>query len=173
MSAQASGKQEAQVHYLPCSIRYDGPAPIQSFMHIEQSTTHPNELTTTFRGRELHGRKVIVPDGVSAVWVRPGRGSKLDIVDAVTTIHVWEHGVAPDVSCVTDYLQWLDIAKAVSISLAYTGSIFSFLAVDTLYGLEDRVHFLALESRENRQYIFLVDNIQRFVAKIFIFQLMS
>lgn len=113
----SSNKEQPHVHYLPCSIKFNGPAPVQSYLQIALNPT-TQEMTTAFRGRELKGKDVSVPSGVKAVWMRKGQGSRLDIVNGFDKFIMWDHDIQPDPEMFEEYFDWFKIGKSVSISMA-------------------------------------------------------
>lgn len=101
------------VHYLPCKIAYDGPAPIESYFHPTQSRNN-KDLIANFRGRKLIGEKVVLP--------AHAQGSVVEIIDKDNVIvhstfkevHIWEHDLQPDARFLEESFDWLEIADAVS-----------------------------------------------------------
>lgn len=48
---------ESTIHYLPCSIDFDGSSEISSYFMVSENANKPGALQSHFRGRELHGVK--------------------------------------------------------------------------------------------------------------------
>lgn len=48
---------ESTIHYLPCSIDFDGSSEISSYFMVSENANRPGYLQSHFRGRELHGIK--------------------------------------------------------------------------------------------------------------------
>lgn len=124
---------QSTVHLLPCSIEYDGTAPVKSFFHV----THEVDQTmrSHLRGRELKGRtieldaplpqnsevglaavKILQHDKANIIGLCVGdSGNKNWVVEGqFTTLNVWEHDTLPDISLVDDRLSWFSIADSVS-----------------------------------------------------------
>ena len=119
------------VDLLPCSIEFDGTAPVNSYFHISHEVD--KTLRSHLRGRELKGRQVklgssiskdnglaaadiVINDGTDIVGLCVGdNGDKKWVVEGhFTTMNVWEHDTLPDLSIVDDCLSWFSIAHSVS-----------------------------------------------------------
>lgn len=60
--------QPVNIHFLPCKIDHEGPAPVDTYFLVESLTkrepdSNPELLVATFRGRRLLGLKEKVPEG--------------------------------------------------------------------------------------------------------------
>ena len=110
-------RSESNVHYLPCSVKYDGPANINAYFKTTSSETNPYELTSRFRGRELKGKRIALPIGVVGFFLASdGLGSKsVSIRGHFRSLTIWDHDIAPDTAPISDQFDWLEISKAVSI----------------------------------------------------------
>ena len=119
------------VDLLPCSIEFDGTAPVNSFFHISHEVD--KTLRSHLRGRELKGRQlklcplttqdnglaapdIAVNDEADIVGLCVGdNGNKNWVVEGhFSTMNVWEHDTLPDMSLVDDCLSWFSIAHSVS-----------------------------------------------------------
>ncbi len=103
------------IHFLPCSIEFDGPVAVNSFFQIKQSK---NELRSAFRGRELVGKELKLPAtvlGINAVQNRQTESteSSWDCVGQFEKINVWQHDIAPDLGQLQDCIDWFEIAEQV------------------------------------------------------------
>ena len=108
-------KNMSTVHFLPCTIDFDGPVPVNSFFQVKRSKT---DLKAAFRGRELVGKELSLPAdvlGVNAVQNRPKESSETswDCVGQFDKITVWQHDVAPDLGQLQDCIDWFEIAEQV------------------------------------------------------------
>lgn len=111
------------IHLLPCSIEYDGPAPVSSYFHITAGVNNnPSNLQARFRGRALQGRMQELPNsvlGINAIQKMRSLESldKETIWEAEGTfdrLSIWQHDIPPDLSQFQDYLNWFEISKSVS-----------------------------------------------------------
>jgi len=65
----------SDVHFLPCKIDYEGPAPVDKYFLVEPlekrepGTADPDLLVANFRGRRLLGRKEAIPSEAYGVIV--------------------------------------------------------------------------------------------------------
>ena len=144
------------VHLLPCSIEYNGTAPVKSFFHI--SRAGDNTLRSHLRGRELKGRELEINssysrdiaeksknDGAAAATITAttataagtgglvglcigDKGNKSWVVEGhFSTINVWEHDSLPDLSHIDDCLSWFSIADSVRTLILPVSFVWSFL----------------------------------------------
>jgi hypothetical protein len=138
-------KNLSTLHLLPCSIEYDGTAPIDSFFKITEDKK--GNLKSHFRGRELKGKNLLIdpsssvlPDADAAnpplkkskpvIGLCVGdKGNKNWIVEgSFTSINVWEHDTSPDLSQMEECLGWFSTADCVS----YACTILNALYINTL-----------------------------------------
>ncbi|KAJ1425495.1 ribonuclease H2, subunit C [Ochromonadaceae sp. CCMP2298] len=68
------GEAQSSLHLLPCDIDYDGPAPVNSFFQMQVSERGARgkargavELVGAFRGRELVGAQMSLPQANASV----------------------------------------------------------------------------------------------------------
>ena len=54
-------EKSACVHYLPCSIKHDGPALINSYFESSVKTEKGDSFVSNFRGRQLIGQLCSIP----------------------------------------------------------------------------------------------------------------
>ena len=110
----SDGRALLQVHYLPCSIKYDGPTEVGSFFRVAKD---PNSetLTSHIRGRELKGSVMSLPSNVSGLCVTPGVDDprRWEVTGQFDSMTVWQHDVTPDVAQMQEYINYFDLAKAV------------------------------------------------------------
>ena len=102
---------DSTVHLLPCAIEYDGTAPVKSFFRV--STEADGTHRSHFRGRELRGKLVDLPDTVEGLCVGDSGGMRWRVEGHFSAMHVWEHDTLPDLAPVKDCLAWFDLADAV------------------------------------------------------------
>jgi len=112
---ELNSKSMSMVHFLPCSIEFDGPVAVNSFFQIKKSK---NELRSAFRGRELVGKELKLPAtvlGINAVQNRQTESteSSWDCVGQFDKINVWQHDIAPDLGQLQDCIDWFEIAEQV------------------------------------------------------------
>eukprot|EP01038_Epipyxis_sp_PR26KG_P010557 gene10557-14183_t len=121
---------ESIVHYLPCSIDYDGPAPIKSYFMVEdfnQKRENENNIEKSesgfkrsrIRGRELIGQDIILPSNIRGLNMVKSEIStndgcvKFDSAGLFQKITVWQHDVPPDLTPINDLLDWIEIANTI------------------------------------------------------------
>ena len=133
------------IHLLPCSIDYDGSAPVNSFFHVAQEAD--GTLTSHLRGRELKGKvytlekstatdpltakngtEVDVPHRESVVGLCIGQSadSKWTVEGHFAAIRVWEHDTLPDLSLIDNCVSWFATADCVSKFLHLEGAFLFF-----------------------------------------------
>jgi Ribonuclease H2 non-catalytic subunit (Ylr154p-like) len=120
------------VHFLPCSIDYNGSAPVKSFFQIQPECD--GSLTSHLRGRKLKGviSQLETSDSKTAATSETSNESRCEetliglhltdngdrkwVVDGhFSTISVWEHDNLSDTSRLDDCLSWITIANHVSL----------------------------------------------------------
>lgn len=104
----------SNVHLLPCTVHYNGAAPIAEYFQPSPASGTSSEQTAAFRGRELKGVNIPLPEGAVGAIVAPSQGSFAEINSTFTSLTVWEHDVSPNTNIITDSLSWLKIAKQVT-----------------------------------------------------------
>lgn len=125
----SSSSAMSTIHYLPCKINYNGPTDVNNYFQITKtndkqiqqhgSHNHQNyELKSTFRGRELIGKEVILPAniiGIHAVQHPPREKNEMtwEVVGGYDKITMWQHDIAPDLSTLNHAIEWFDIANEV------------------------------------------------------------
>lgn len=120
------------VHFLPCSIDYNGSAPVKSFFQIQPEDD--GSLTSHLRGRKLKGvisqletsaSKTATTSETSnesrceetfiGLHLTDNGGRKWVVDGHFSTINVWEHDNLSDTSRLDDCLSWITIANHVSL----------------------------------------------------------
>ncbi|KAK2948177.1 putative ribonuclease H2 subunit C [Blattamonas nauphoetae] len=109
------------LHILPCKIGYTGPCDASNFFYVTQDSDE--SYHTYFRGRELNGAAVDVPEGYqSSIFatkpnntVRPTTWSPLpkqDANDSDMKIVAWNHDEGfPPGSQLKNALHWTEVSK--------------------------------------------------------------
>ena len=124
---------ESTVHFLPCSIDYDGTAPVRSFFNIIQEDGE--HLTSHLRGRKLKGVVSQLETSASKTAASSetsnesrseesliglhltDNGDRKWVVDGhFSKINVWEHDNLSDTSRLDDCLSWITIANHASLT---------------------------------------------------------
>lgn len=121
------------IHFLPCSIDYDGTAPIKSF--FQTSDDLDGTFISHLRGRKLKGKLVelnvsqekdsknlsnLPAENVSTVTglCVGDNGNRNWIVEGhFTSMSIWEHDTNPDLSAIDECLSWFKIADQVCFTL--------------------------------------------------------
>lgn len=120
------------VHFLPCSIDYNGSAPVKSFFQIQPEDD--GSLTSHLRGRKLKGiiSQLETSASKTAATSETSNESRCEetfiglhltdngdrkwVVDGhFSTINVWEHDNLSDTSRLDDCLSWITIANHVNL----------------------------------------------------------
>ena len=130
LTERTSGRmQESAVHYNPFSIEYDGHADVSSYFIVSEEE---NVLKSSFRGRRLVGKKIPLTNGVQGHIVCNGKssnnGAGIESLDTFNEVIIWEHDVPPADRMITDALEWIECAAAVS-SFCYL--LLLYLHMDT------------------------------------------
>lgn len=109
-----SEQKQLDVNFMPFSITYNGPAPISKYIQV---TDNGGKLSSHFRGREIKGESIALPNGLSGVLVsKPGLAdTTLHVLGTFNEVKLWEHDVAPNPALVKDLFDWSDIAQSVYI----------------------------------------------------------
>lgn len=110
-------KSLSEVQLLPCTINYNGPAPIESYFIKESSLINEEkeeELISNFRGRKLIGKVVKLPENINGYVLESFNKSNINIHSKFNEIIVWEHDIQPDTQLVQNSIDWFDIADIVS-----------------------------------------------------------
>lgn len=112
-SAVGERLQELDINVMPFSINYNGPAPISKYMRVD--TDKNGSLTSHFRGREMKGECIPLPETIHGVLVSKPKASDttLHILGSFREVKLWEHDISPSTSIVTDVFDWVDISMAV------------------------------------------------------------
>ncbi|QRV88537.1 ribonuclease H2 non-catalytic subunit domain-containing protein [Ceratobasidium sp. AG-Ba] len=77
---------------LPLHIEHDGPAAVETYFHVGQNEN--GNKTAAFRGREMHGVDLALPEGYAGVILRTGEDHKTEPKQKSHVIDVDEEGVA-------------------------------------------------------------------------------
>ncbi|KAH9627747.1 hypothetical protein HF086_017290 [Spodoptera exigua] len=67
-TAEHKDQFEQTTHYIPCKIDSDGPANVEKYF-VPYIVNKDGELTASFRGHSLDGKKMTLPEGYRAVTV--------------------------------------------------------------------------------------------------------
>ena len=122
----------SKLHYLPCSIDYDGTAAIKSFFHVEHTKRGGDLcLKSHLRGHKLSGREIQLSSSVTeksssekkgdsqnaslvGLCVRDGGNMDWVVEGKFNSISEWTHGETFDSSQIEHHLSWFLIADQVS-----------------------------------------------------------
>lgn len=104
-------QEDLEVNFMPFSINYSGPAPISKFMQVSDCD---GKLSSHFRGREIKGEVIVLPDTLCGVLVSKPRASDnaVHILGSFKEVKLWEHDVAPNRAMISDMFDWADIAQS-------------------------------------------------------------
>jgi len=106
------GKEPSKVHYLPCTIKYDGSAPIDTYF---LQSENDNQLNASYRGRGMIGKLVQLPKNTSGIYldkVDPSSNA-YSLRGQFNNIYMWEHNKNPDLTQTKEILNWIEIARQV------------------------------------------------------------
>lgn len=117
-----------RVQLLPCSVRFDGAAPVKAFMRERNGPD--GELWASFRGRRLGGRERLLPHGYRGGVLQrsPTHGSDGDTQEVTLTatfdsITEWgADNVPPPLGGLANALQWGQLAQAIHSSIPVNDS---------------------------------------------------
>jgi hypothetical protein len=95
-SSQSNKYDRSSCHWLPCSIDYDGQAPVSQYFRPEPLDPNNAGATqgATFRGRGLLARKVQrLPDGIDGNVLMPcsRQSDQMQICESFKNVYEWEH----------------------------------------------------------------------------------
>ena len=124
----------SKLHYLPCSIDYDGTAAVKSFFHVEHTKRGGDLcLKTHLRGHKLSGREIQISPSttekgssdkigdsqncpsVVGLCVRDGGNMDWVVEGKFDSISEWVHGETFDSSQIEHHLSWFLTADQVSV----------------------------------------------------------
>lgn len=117
----SNSSNKIEIHYLPCSIDYNGSAPICSYFHQTEATDKSHKLSQ-FRGRELKGIDINLNSyNIKGLCVSKDSSNpnNIHVIDKFDQMTVWQHDTLPSDHQFLDSMKWFDIAKAVSAILIY------------------------------------------------------
>ena len=102
------------IHYLPCSIDFDGPSQISSYFKVEANS--PNQWTSAFRGHELKGVTVHLPSNMHGYLLSRADPQErlVHVTEKFEDFVHWDHDTRPEENAFLDQLEWLEIAQSVS-----------------------------------------------------------
>ena len=114
-SAIANNNQDSTIHLLPCTIDFNGPAPVSSYFRIK---SEQGVLTSHFRGRKLRGIKVPLPEATTGVCVTKVFNSETqkpewEITEKFNAITDWQHDTTPSTNHLEEYFDWFELAESV------------------------------------------------------------
>ena len=72
----------ASFHHIPCAINLDGPAKISTYFLVEEKPA----LTAHFRGRQLDGKRMILPPDVQGLVLKPAACTEEEDVDQLMKV---------------------------------------------------------------------------------------
>lgn len=114
-----SKKTASDIHLLPCTINYDGPAPINSFFQVTKAEKN-EQLVSHFRGRELKGKEFKLKDGViglNTIQVSEAAASNQETVwetaGVFDNIKVWDHDVEPNLVFMEECMDWFEVSQSI------------------------------------------------------------
>jgi hypothetical protein len=115
-------QKELDINFMPFSINYNGPAPISKYVKVSESN---GKLTSHFRGREIKGQAIALPDTLSGVLVSKPQpaDTSVHILGSFREVKLWEHDLEPNTALVTDLFDWVEIAQAVCIKCIFVRAI--------------------------------------------------
>lgn len=108
-------KKAYSLHLLPCSIDYDGSAPIKSYFLADPEDAQ----VAHFRGRRLVKRDIMLPSslvGIHAVFPADCDGSEreMELQGAFDRFTMWQHGMQPSSLEMDHCLDWMELSDIVS-----------------------------------------------------------
>jgi len=115
--APAGASTDSSIHYLPCSMTYDGPSEVNSYFLVQQKAD--GLLSSSIRGRQLTGEKMqLNSNGVNVHGLcvtKSGNGldARLEITGRFDSMTVWQHDANPDCNQVREYTDFFEINNAV------------------------------------------------------------
>ncbi|KAJ4459882.1 putative ribonuclease H2 subunit C [Paratrimastix pyriformis] len=90
------------IHFLPCTVHSDGPAPVDRYFNIDTDSADPTKFHGMFRGRQLEGQLVQPsPEGQAGILLLGERVSSSHsesawkVVDHPQRMIAWNHDTPP------------------------------------------------------------------------------
>ena len=73
------------------------------------------ECTAQFRGRDVKGVAVQLPEDVCGITLGRGsmRGGQIDMEAHFTKFTLWEHDQPPSTEHISEYFNWFEVARTV------------------------------------------------------------
>ncbi|KAG8039274.1 hypothetical protein G9C98_003581 [Cotesia typhae] len=114
------GKNNSQVHSVPCKINRTGPANVSKYFTPYITKTDDDYFNASFRGYPLHGKKLYVPEGYKGIVffekkkpVNPDLKRTFNSTESFTEFTYWNWDKLPSKNDAFDAaLDWVDIAEA-------------------------------------------------------------
>ncbi|XP_050360377.1 ribonuclease H2 subunit C [Nymphalis io] len=111
---------EQRAHYIPCKIEEDGPANVKKYFE-PYITENEEELSATFRGHNLDGIKMKLPDGYKAVILTEAKRPlsedaerKFQVAGGFKELLYWNWDKKPSKNDnLVRAMDWIDIAEAI------------------------------------------------------------
>ncbi|KAJ1519842.1 hypothetical protein ONE63_004088 [Megalurothrips usitatus] len=111
---------QPEIHFMPCSIKCDGPANVSKFFKPTANDKDPNYMKASFRGRPLNGEELTLPSGYKGVIVQETKRPLVENVER--TLHAssmfdkivyWNWDKLPSANdSFISALSWIDISEA-------------------------------------------------------------
>ncbi|XP_045456128.1 ribonuclease H2 subunit C [Melitaea cinxia] len=111
---------EQRAHFVPCNIEEDGPANVSKYFE-PYVADNGGELTATFRGHNLDGVKMNLPDGYRAIVVTEAKRPlaedaerKFQVAGGFKELNYWNWDKKPSKNDnLFRAMEWIDIAEAI------------------------------------------------------------
>ncbi|CAH0731215.1 unnamed protein product, partial [Brenthis ino] len=112
---------EQRAHYVPCKIEEDGPANVNKYFEPYVIENENGELSATFRGHQLDGVKMQLPEGYRAVVLTEAKrplaedaDRKFQVAGGFKEIIYWNWDKKPSKNDnIARALDWVDLAEAI------------------------------------------------------------
>ncbi|XP_059050262.1 ribonuclease H2 subunit C [Achroia grisella] len=109
------------VHFMPCKVEEDGPANVRKYFEPYIKEDENGDLSATFRGRQLDGVKMALPDGYRAVVITEAKrpltenaDRRFQVAGGFTGMTHWNWDKKPSKNDnLVKALDWVDIAEAI------------------------------------------------------------
>lgn len=86
-------ESKPKAEWIPAHINYDGPAKVNQYFNSRVKPTGNDNFVGFFRGHELIGRNLSLPEGYEASLVSI-EGDKITKVSDIGNVRVWDNDIA-------------------------------------------------------------------------------
>ena len=101
--------QQEKAEWIPAHIEYEGHAKVSEYFDCRVRNGEDGKYIGFFRGHEIVGKDLEIPDGYEACLVST-KGKKIEKIADVSNIRVWDLD-APSLDAAMKFTDVIDVAK--------------------------------------------------------------